>query len=421
MEFYPLWFTYYQSLYSSRNRLVGPDRISSLYQIVVAINDDTLYASTVLDLSAQPLILTVPSTPVIYSVLTLDAYGNIIPNAIEAQAPAVFALTGPEPTATLPAGVIPVPLPFNFSVLIFRIDKFSPHGANQRPEAEKFRASLKTELLCEYLHQPCPPGVPTGGTALILPEAFFSVPYKTTADELIAERPITFLKQIQIAVASSNTPPLSAAARALSDRFDRLFGGGDFAGDPNKEAEFRAGAREAHARILDRYLTHLGPTNWIIFTNIGMWGDQVLDRAAITEFIQYGNDHGSAAYYQAFRDHRGQPLSGSPRNGYVIRFPPDGLPQAKRFWSLTAYTPDSIELVRNSADKYVVASYTPGLQFNADGSLSVHLATALPGGVPAANWLPIPRGPFNIMLRVYGPEGSVADDTYVPPGIVGSP
>jgi len=39
--------------------------------------------------------------------------------------------------------------------------------------------------------------------------------------------------------------------------------------------------------------------------------------------------------------------------------------------------------------------------------------------VPMANWLPIPPGAFNIMLRVYGPTpgGTVADNTYVPPGI----
>jgi hypothetical protein len=45
------------------------------------------------------------------------------------------------------------------------------------------------------------------------------------------------------------------------------------------------------------------------------------------------------------------------------------------------------------------------------------MARVLPAGVPMANWLPIPRGPFNIMLRVYGPEGTVEDNTYVPPGI----
>jgi len=31
--------------------------------------------------------------------------------------------------------------------------------------------------------------------------------------------------------------------------------------------------------------------------------------------------------------------------------------------------------------------------------------------------LPVPAGPFNVMLRVYGPQGSVADGSYRPPGI----
>jgi hypothetical protein len=74
---------------------------------------------------------------------------------------------------------------------------------------------------------------------------------------------------------------------------------------------------------------------------------------------------------------------------------------------------------RDPAHKYAVASYTPHLQFNNDGSLSVYMAQQLPAGVPMANWLPIPPGAFNIMLRVYGPEGTVKDppNTYVPPPI----
>src|SRR5271169_1834689 len=53
-QFYPLWFTYYQSQLAShsRNRLVGPDRISPIYHYVVAINVDTLYVSSYLDLTA---------------------------------------------------------------------------------------------------------------------------------------------------------------------------------------------------------------------------------------------------------------------------------------------------------------------------------------------------------------------------------
>ena len=49
---------------------------------------------------------------------------------------------------------------------------------------------------------------------------------------------------------------------------------------------------------------------------------------------------------------------------------------------------------------------------------SFNIAQQQPAGVPEANWLPVRKGLFNIMLRVYGPEGSVATNKYVPPPIV---
>jgi hypothetical protein len=49
--------------------------------------------------------------------------------------------------------------------------------------------------------------------------------------------------------------------------------------------------------------------------------------------------------------------------------------------------------------------------------VSIYIARQLLAGVPMANWLPILPGAFNTMLRVYGPEGTVEDNTYVPPDI----
>ena len=419
-QFYPLWFTYYQSLFGTPNRLIGPIRISPLYHAVVAINDDTVYASTFLDLTAQPVIVTVPGTTLIYSVLTLDPYGTVFESGIGPQPTDItYALTGPEFTGTLPAGVTRIALPLDFMTLIFRVDKFSPapDSVDQRAEADLYRLSLRLQTLSDYLNDP------SGGAPSIAPEAEFAVPFKTTADELIAKDAIAFLKQLQTAVASPNTPPLSPAAQALSNRFDDLFGSGEFgppSGDTGvQRAQFIAGARAAHTLIMDRYLTHRGPTNWIHFTNIGAWGDQVIERASITGFCQYCNDIRTAAYYHTFWDGQGALLNGSHPPGYVLTFPAGQLPQVERFWSLTAYTPQAIELVDNAQNKYVIASYTPELQSNADGSLSVYLATELPQGVPEANWLPVPLGPFNIMLRIYGvvPNSNIANNTYVPPDI----
>ena len=416
-QFYPLWFTYYQSQLASstRNQLVGPDRISPIYHYVVAINVDTLYASSYLDLTAEPVILTISgNTPPFpftsYSILMLDPYGDLLSDSASIpNKPGSYALIGPGGfTGTLPTEVTSsIMLPVNFSALIFRADKFSPNGENQIKEADAFRRSLKAQTLSDYLKDR------RGGATKIVPEILLSVPFKTTADDLIAHDPIAFLRQLQRAVASDHTPTLSPYEQALSDRFDSLFANRNM-----KRSVFSDGAQAAHELILDRYLTATGPTNWIHFTNIGDWGNQVVERSSITEFIQYANGINSAAYYHVFKDANGNPLDGSNPRGYVLTFPPGQLPEATRFWSLTAYTPEAIELVDNPADKYAVASYTPGLQPpNMDGPLSIYMARQLPAGVPMANWLPIPSQAFNIMLRVYGPKGTVADNTFVPPGI----
>ena len=89
-------------------------------------------------------------------------------------------------------------------------------------------------------------------------------------------------------------------------------------------------------------------------------------------------------------------------------------PETSRFWSLTAYTEQAIELIPNPINKYVVASYS-GAQLNSDGSLSVFMAAERPEGVRFENWLPVANGPFNIVLRDYGPEGSVTTNNYTHP------
>lgn len=421
-QFYPLWFTHNQFRLAPHNQLIGPDRISPVYQGVVAINDDTLYASSVIDLTAGPVIVTVPGTrrgSFAYSVLLLDPYGNIYPSPIPSKPSgaktkkAVYALVPQGYTGRVPRRAARVTMPLDVMFLIFRADKFSG-TTDQTSQASAFRAALKLQPLTGYYKNP------RGGATNVLPEAYFAVPFKTIADISIRFHSIGFLRQLQTAVHSSITPPLTSQEQALSDSFDAVFGSGGSGPTPVARAAFVKGARTAHDAILNNYLRNLGPNNWIHFTNIGNWGDQVLDRASITEFIQYGNGISTAAYYHTFRDGNGAPLLGNTPHGYVMTFKPRGAPPTERFWSLTAYTPNSIELIPNSANKYVVASYTPGLQKNRDGSISIYISRAKPAGVPAANWLPVSSRPFNVMLRVYGvrPGSSVANNTYVPPPVV---
>jgi hypothetical protein len=204
-------------------------------------------------------------------------------------------------------GVIPISLPYNVMSLIFRADKFSSAGQDQTSVANSFRAALMTQTLCDYQNLPCPNATkrnPSAGTALILPEIAFATPFKTAADALATQNPIAFLKQLQIAVTSANTPPKSAYEQGLSNQFNVLFGNGNF----GKNSDFATATQAAHTAIVDNYTSHLGPNNWIHFTNIGNWGKNVLDRSSITEFIQFGNDITTAAYYHTFKDCFGAPL-----------------------------------------------------------------------------------------------------------------
>lgn len=407
-EFYPLILSFTQTKIGTFNRLVGPNRISPLYHVVVAINDDTLYASSFANVKDEPLIVTIPSTLTTYSMLTLDAYGNIFETGIQAGAPGTYAFTGPGWSGTLPLGVRPFPVPYDFFVLIFRADKFSSTGEDLTQEADTFRRTLKAQTLSNYLINP------SAGQTTILPESEFSLPIKAIVDTLARRNPVEFLKQLQKAVASSNTPPLKADQALLSLKFDIAF-----RVNPHN-SRLIAGAQDAHDLIVNGYKENTGPTGWINYDDIGAWGDHSLARSQIEEYIQYANGRKTAMYYHAFTDVDQKPLNGKSSQVYTLTFPAGQETPASRFWSITAYTPQSIELVPNPINKYVVASYTP-LSKNSDGSITLYFSHRLPDGVEESNWLPVPNGRFNLMLRIYGSEGTSLAGTYLPPAIMPVP
>lgn len=410
VTFYPRWFTYYQGAVPNCNRLSGPDEITPDFKAIVAVNDDTRYALAFIGVAKEPVIVTVPPTTNIYSVLHLDLYGNILQNSIPSGQPGVYGLTGPDWNGlpTLPAGVIPVALPYNYTVLIFRADKYSPTGEDMRMQADNFRRSLHAAALSDYLNDP------NSGATQMVPAARANTSFKLIADNLIATDAIEFLSSLQTAVLAGTTQPMTAAERALSDSFNALLS------DHSLYPQLNNGAKAAFRDIVVNYLTHtIKGSTWINFTNVGEWDTSFqgyLDRSSIMEYLQFGNNHAAAAYYDTFRDGQGAPLDGNTP-GYTLRFANGQQPQARRFWSVTAYTPDAVEMVPNAANKYLVARYTPGLVTAPDGSVTILMASERPDNFPEANWLPIPKGRFSILLRVYGPEGNVLENSYVPPPI----
>jgi len=54
---------------------------------------------------------------------------------------------------------------------------------------------------------------------------------------------------------------------------------------------------------------------------------------------------------------------------------------------------------------------------NADGSSDIHLSKAIPGGDKEANWLPSPKGAFNLTMRLYAPKPDALTGKWNPPAV----
>jgi hypothetical protein len=420
IRFWPRYITYVTQNTIVRlhgyNSLLGPTTINPQFHAVVAINDDTRYAFGVVNLSNGPVVLTIPPTSVVYSLLVIDLFGNVIPVSIPAQTPGTYALVPPGWKGTLPAGLTKVQVPYLGTVWNIRADRFTSAGQDMTAQADAFRRAVRMTTLAQWEADHA------SGASKILPVVpTFFPSIKLLMDTAVTLTPNVFLRVMQRAVADPLTQPLYPSDIQLSQAFNADFAAAQQAaarGNPVPLARIDAGARSAYAAIVAAWLTDTGPTNWIHQDNFAQWGTDYLGRAAGNEYIYGGNNNAAASYWDAFTDGTGRPLNGALHN-YTLTFSASQLPQAKRFWSLTAYRPVLIEPIPNRLDKYLVASYTPGLVTNPDGSVTITMAATKPAGVPTANWLPVRRGLFNVLLRVYGPTGNTAPGAnYTPPAIM---
>ncbi len=406
-----------------KNTLIGPENpMSPSYKAVVAINVDTLYTSATLNLTDEPQILTIPTYQYSYSIVQVDVFGTILSTELEPTiAGGTYALVGPNYSGELPSGVTKIQVPQSWTQLAIRTDRYTLNGTtyiDTQTAAETFRRATRLQSLSAWLSNPI-----SGGETQILPiEDHFDTPMKTAVDLLAQTEPKAFLDLLQAAMESSSTTPLSDSDKTLINVFKEKFLAAKaeaLGGSISSLSDFCAGVRAAHDQILANWHFHTIGNNWVHFNNMGNWGEDYTDRSSGNLFIQYGNTKKAAYYAQAFLDNHSDMLTGAGNKTYTITFEADQLPEYKRFWSITAYTSDAIELVPNAADKYAVASYTPGLVKNGNGSITITLKTIGDAETSVGpNVLPIPAGRFSVMLRVYGPKESSSNGTYVPPAVI---
>jgi len=123
--------------------------------------------------------------------------------------------------------------------------------------------------------------------------------------------------------------------------------------------------------------------------------------AAVTGI--YGNSKQEAMYPLYEVDSQGRKLEGSSR--YTLRFAPGDLPPVNAFWSLTMYELPSSLLVANPLHRYLLNSpMLPRFKRDADGGLTFYIQNETPGADKEANWLPAPKGPFFVAMRLYWPK-----------------
>ena len=91
------------------------------------------------------------------------------------------------------------------------------------------------------------------------------------------------------------------------------------------------------------------------------------------------------------------------------------MPPVDAFWSITLYDSAGFQ-VGNSLNRFAVSSWMP-FKYNADGSLDLYVQNESPGQDKEANWLPAPKAPFNLLMRMYAPKSEALIGKWNPPPV----
>lgn len=377
---------------------------------VVSPNADTYYSSAWLDLSAEPMIMSVPDTRGRYYVMQmLDGWTNVFaaPGArTTGTAKANFAIVGPTWQGPLPAGVQELRSPTNMVWILGRTQVNSKSDGIQ-----------VTSLQRQYRLTPLSRWGKRGAVPARVPvdsSVNRSLPPADQVEQMDAAMFFGRLARLMKA-----NPPAAADSSAIS-RFAALGlqSGQDFdlaARDTATQGAMTRAVPAAFAKLKDAD-SQIGArqvNGWRLNTGVGQYGTDYLKRAHIALVGLGANLPADACYPFAATDSSGTALNGE--SSYVIHFAKGQLPPVNAFWSLTLYN-DRHFFVENPINRYALGDRSP-LTYNADSSLDVYIQHDNPGPEHLPNWLPAPAGSFNLIMRLYWPKPSVIDGTWQPPGI----
>jgi hypothetical protein len=188
--------------------------------------------------------------------------------------------------------------------------------------------------------------------------------------------------------------------------------------DPAVQRALKTAPEEAQKLMAWKVPTLARVANgWSMNTDtMGVYGNYYLKRAIVAQVGLGANLPEDAIYPLNLGDESGKPLDGA--NKYTITFEKGAAPPVNAFWSITLYDPEGFQ-VGNVLNRFAVSSWMP-FKYNADGSLDIYFQNESPGKDKEANWLPAPKGAFNLTMRLYGPKSEALTGKWNPPPVVRS-
>jgi hypothetical protein len=364
---------------------------------VVTPNSDTPYSLLWLDLRAEPMVISVP--PIdrqrYYSVQLCDSntynYGYIGTRATGTDA-GDYLVVGPGWNGTTPAGIKQVfHSSTQHSIAIFRTQLF---GASDIDNVRKVQAGYRAQPLSAYTKQPAPSAAP-------------AIHFPAITKELAKKNFFEYLDfALQFAPAAPNETDIRAKLASIGVGPGKTFNFKDL--PLEQKAEILVGMKQGQNKV-DAALASAGAVinGWNVF---GAPGDSAhyngdwLARAVAAQAGIYGNSPEEAMYPFTRKDGTGKALDGS-KNNYTITFLPGQIPPVDAFWSVTMYDGKTQLLIKNPIDRYLInAPMLPNMKKGEDGSVTLYIQNKSPGADKEANWLPAPRGPIYLVMRLYWPK-----------------
>ncbi|MEA2533232.1 MAG: hypothetical protein QOJ93_1043 [Actinomycetota bacterium] len=372
-------------------------------------NSDTPYSTVGADLRAEPLVLTVPPIEQdrYYSLQFIDGYTydfDYVGSRTTGNGGGKYLLAGPNWKGATPQGVDKViRSDTDLALVLYRTQLLGPSDLDS---VKKIQNGYQVTPLSVYLNQPAPPPAP--------PIDF--VPPLTPDQQKTSPQ---FFEIMNFALRFA---PVLPAENAMRDRFATIGIGpdGSFHADeltPETRSAIEGGMADAWAQFdglkKDKIDTgQVGSAD--LFGTAQYLAGNYLYRMAGAVLGIYGNSKDEAIYPGTSSDSTGQPLTGADR--YTYHFPSGQLPPVNAFWSLTMYELPRSLLVANPMNRYVINSpMLSSLIKDPDGGITLYIQNESPGADKEANWLPAPKGPFQVILRLYWPKPDALNSTWKAP------